>query len=432
MKPGAKRTARTRVAVAIGARVGLDKVLGVVPRVEGLDRVPSGAAIVAFNHLSPIDPFLLAWLLAEAGHADPVVLVRGDLPKIPVVSDMLEAGALRIEDDTPDDPEADADASHAFAEARRQVEAGRLVLVAPEGGVSPSLELMPLRSGAAQLAIATNAPLVPVGLFGTHRLFEGDRFRGRRGVPVSVAVGYPVMTSPAVRTTTRMLHLDMEALAERALDDYPDREEGESGAEWWPARRGGDAPSLATVIDARAEGREVWGGTGHEDPVGAEIWTEEVADEVPPPPDPDNVHASYPLHAMEHDEILEHYPRSYHRNAAQQGGRLRDLKLVVAFDMPGQPHEHHAVVHLDHHVDGVLAVISERGRILLADVDLRASATRVVAYGRVLIPHLIEADGGTVTVPAGTLATLLGVAQDQPEPGPIKDWDHVQSIHLRA
>lgn len=426
----------SRVATIVAGQVGLDTVLGVSVRGDGLDRLPGGGMVVACNHLSPVDPFLLAWLLEQAGHADPVVLLREDLPPVPVVTRLLESGVLQVEDDTPDDAgveEATA-SSEAFARARSLIASGRPVLVAPERATSPSLELMPLRTGAAALAAATGAPLVPVGMFGTHRLFDGERFRMRRGLSVTVAVGYPVDASGAVRSTTKMLHLDMEALVERAMDDYPDRAEGEDGAPWWPARRGGDAPTVGTVIDARASGQAVVGEIVAE-PMQAEVWS---PPEPAPAPAPDrsgedeDEAAPVPVQALGHDEMLQRYPRSAHRNAAQQGGNLRDLKGVLAFDLPGQPHEHHPVVHLDHHVDGRLAIHHAGGTVRLDAVDLAASPVRVVAYGRVEVDHEVATPAGVVAVPAGTLATFLGVPQDRGRPLPLQDWDHVRSIHTRA
>lgn len=427
------RAARSRIATAVRSRVGLDTVLGVHVHVDGIDRLPDGPVVLAFNHLSPVDPFLLAWVLTEAGREAPVVLVRDDVPRIPVVSHLLDAGVVQVTDDTGDQPDDDVAASDAWGPACRQLESGRAVLIAPEGGVSPSLELMPLRSGAAHLAHATDTPVVPVGLFGTNRLFEGGQLRLHRGVPVTVVIGHPVMTGRTVERTTRGLHLDLEALYERALDDYPEREDGDAGAEWWPARRGGGAPSVAAVIDARAAGHPIWGDVGHDDPVGAEVWVEPAPEELPTPPsDEDEAYELPALRAMDHDELLTNYPRSYHRNAAQQGGYLRDLKVVLAFDLPGQPTEHHAVAHLDHHLDGHLTVHGPTARLDLRGADLRTASSRVVAYGRVLVPHGVETERGRVTVPRGTLVTLLGVPQDQPTPRPLQDWEDVQSMHLRA
>ena len=423
----------SRVATVVANRMGLEQVLGVDVRVEGLDRLPQGGLVVAFNHLSPVDPFLVAWLLARAGHVDPVVLMRDDVPDVPVVTRLLESGVLQVADDTPDTVDEDPARSMAFGQARDQVAAGRPVLIAPERGVSPSLELMPLRSGAAALATETGAPLVPVGLFGTHRPFDGDRFRFRRGVPVTVTFGHPVLVGSSVRHTTKMLHLDMEALHERALDDYPDREAGEAGAAWWPARRGGEAPSLAAVIDARADGRAVVGDPGDEDLVAAEVWQDDAVAMPEVPADlPEDDALPAPVRAMGHDELLERYPRSYHRNAAQQGGYLRDLKGVVAFDVPRQPHQHHPVVHLDHHVDGRLTIFTDEQRMRLDQVDLSASPARVVVYGRVEVPLVVDTPDGPVPVPAGTLATFLGVPQDRQRPIPITDWEMVKSLHMQA
>ena len=424
----------SRVATIVAGQVGLDSVLGVTTHVDGLDRIPDGGVVLAFNHLSPVDPFLLAWLAEQAGHAEPVVLLRDDLPQVPVLTRLLESGVLQVEDDTPDDADvAEATAtSEAFGRAKALLAAGRPVLVAPERSTSPSLELMPLRTGAAALAAAAGVPLVPVGLFGTHRLFDGDRFRRGRGLAVTVSVGYPVDAAGPVRRTTKMLHLDLEALVERALDDHPDREEGEAGAPWWPARRGGDAPTIGTVIDARAAGQAVVGEIVDES-VQAEVWTPpDTGDGAAATTAPEAEWPAVPVQALGHDEMLERYPRSAHRNAAQQGGNLRDLKGVLAFDLPGQPHEHRPVVHLDHHVDGHLVVHHDHGTVQLDSVDLSASPVRVVVYGRVAVAHEVSTPDGPLTIPVGTLATFLGVPQDRDRPLPLQDWDHVRSLHTRA
>ena len=423
----------SRVATVVAGQVGLDTVLGVRTQADGLDRLPVGGMVLACNHLSPVDLFLLAWLVEQAGHPDPVVLLREDLPQVPVLTRLLESGSLQIEDDTPDEAgEHEAAAtSEAFVRARTLLGEGHPVLMAPERATSPSLELMPLRTGAAALAAAADVPLVPVGLFGTHRLFDGERFRRGRGLTITVSVGYPVDAGGPVRRTTKMLHLDLEALVERALDDHPDREEGEAGAPWWPARRGGDAPTVGTVIDARAAGDAVVGDIAGE-PVEAEVWAppEDVA--AVAPASADDGGPSVPVQAIPHEEMLERYPRSAHRNAAQQGGNLRDLKGVLAFDLLGQPHEHHPVVHLDHHLDGQLVIHHDAGTVRLDAVDLSASPVRVVVYGRLARSHEVATPSGPVTVPAGTLATFLGVPQDRDRPLPLQDWDHVRSIHTRA
>jgi hypothetical protein len=297
---------------------------------------------------------------------------------------------------------------------------------------------MPLRSGAARLALHTGAPLVPVGLFGTHRLFDGDQYVPRRGVPVSVSFGYPVMPSSSARAMTKLLRTDMEALLERALDDYADRELGESGTPWWPARRGGGAPSFAAVVDQRAAGPPVVEATD-DDPVGAEIWAEDLSPGTMVPieqpveearqPDPAR---DAPIVSLTKEQIAELYPRSFHRNAAQQGGYLADLRVVLAFDVFGQPHEHHQGVNLDHHLDGKLTVHTDRHRILLSDVDLSSTASRVIVYGQLQAAHVVHTPNGSVAVPPGTLVTLLGVPDASPRPEPIKDWRYVQGLFGRA
>ena len=189
---------------------------------------------------------------------------------------------------------------------------------------------------------------------------------------------------------------------------------------------------MGSVIDARAAGKPLAGDTPEEDLVGAEVWQD---DAVVMPPESELLvddAPSVPIQALSHEQLQERYPRSFHRNAAQKGGYLRDLKGVVAFDVPGQPTLHHPVVHLDHHVDGRLTIFTHDERLRLAEVDLAASPVRVVVYGRVEVPLEVRGDAGTTVVPAGTLATFLGVPQDRQEPEPITDWDTVRSLYVQA
>lgn len=415
-----------RAAFAVGLRMGLDRTLGVRPDVAGLHALPDGGKVVAFNHLSPLDPFVLAWVLADAGHDDPVVLLRDDAPSSPLVAALTAAGSLTVEPDDSSDRDT-------FTRALDQLSQGRTVLMAPERATSPSLELMPLRSGPARLATTAGVPLVATGMFGTHRLFDANgQVRLRRNVPIHIAFGHPVMPAATVHGVTKMLRLDLEALYEQVLDDYPDREVGaDTEADWWPARRGGGAPSFATVIDAG--GIDAWTDAWDPDPADVDVWADDTDPGAPTHPvgltdDEQDEADRYPIHGLTADEIAQLYPRSFHRNQAQQGGYLRDLKAVLAFDRPGQPTETHGMVHLDHHADGKLTVHTPGGRVVVNAAELSVSPVRVLVYGRLLEPHLVD---GTVA-PSGTVMTVLGVPQHEETPEAITDWQAVDSILHRA
>jgi 1-acyl-sn-glycerol-3-phosphate acyltransferase len=74
--------------------------------------------------------------------------------------------------------------------------AGGAVVIYPEGTTTREPELWPMRgrTGAARLALATGAPVVPVAMWGPQKLFDPrtKRFSLRPRIPVTVVAGPPV------------------------------------------------------------------------------------------------------------------------------------------------------------------------------------------------------------------------------------------------
>ncbi len=160
-------------------------------RVLGADRVPRGAAVVAANHISPLDGVLLGiatgrtarrmtrfLAAAEFFHGHWFSWVLRFYRQIPVRRGGRDAGAL------------DRAVSTAAA--------GALVGIFPEGRVNPRPEagLERGHTGVARIAIATSAPVVPVGIWGTqHRWSRAGLSLGRPLRPV-VALAYGEAVAP--------------------------------------------------------------------------------------------------------------------------------------------------------------------------------------------------------------------------------------------
>lgn len=133
-------------------------------RVTGIHHVPfAGPAILAFVHISVLDGPCLAIEVAWRRRRAVRFLVAAevfDLPaigwllrryrQIPIRRGRSDAGAL----------------DEAIATIRR----GALAAIAPEGEANPKPgELQRIRSGIARIALPTGAPVIPVGVWGTHR-----------------------------------------------------------------------------------------------------------------------------------------------------------------------------------------------------------------------------------------------------------------------
>lgn len=100
------------------------------------------------------------------------------------------------------------DRQAALAQALLLLDAGEAVVLFPEGTISPSFVPAAPRQGAARLALASGAPLVPFATWGGQRARhpEHPSLRGDR-VLLVVAFGTPVPVAPdddATAVTARL------------------------------------------------------------------------------------------------------------------------------------------------------------------------------------------------------------------------------------
>jgi putative phosphoserine phosphatase/1-acylglycerol-3-phosphate O-acyltransferase len=155
--------------------------------IEGTDRIPTdGPVILVGNHRSYFDPLTIGFAMARTGR--PVrFLGKKEVFDAPVVGQITGAlGGIRVERGSGSDEPLQA-AADALA-------AGEAVALMPQGTIprgraffEPELKG---RWGAAKLAALTKAPVVPIGLWGTEKVWP----RNAR-TPNVLAVGHP----PTVR-----------------------------------------------------------------------------------------------------------------------------------------------------------------------------------------------------------------------------------------
>jgi 1-acyl-sn-glycerol-3-phosphate acyltransferase len=219
--------------------------------VTGIDRVPAGASILAFNHISYTDAFVTGLPLVAARRRARF-LVKRELFSWPVIG-WLATKALMIPVDRGDRSAR----AQALDEAVSFLEAGELVLIAPEQTISRSFELLPLRTGAVRIAQQAGVPIVPSANWGSQRFMTKGRARQWRfRLPVEVAYGEPIHIGsdddPA--EVTARLETAMQKLLEACMARYPDAPTRQD--DWWqPARLGGSAPDHDTVVaEHRARG----------------------------------------------------------------------------------------------------------------------------------------------------------------------------------
>lgn len=216
------------------------KALAVDLRTIGHEHIPTaGPAILASNHVGYLD-FAFVMLAPPWPRRQVAFLARRELFDHPVAGPLL----VRLEQigvDVHGDPTA------ALAIAADRLRGGDLVGLHPEGTISPSFLPRTGRSGAIRLARETGAPIIPVAVWGGHRLLTKWRPRSlHRGIVVTTRYGTPFHPgdgSPAEETAALMARI--RALLEVSWRTYPQRP-APAPDDWWvPAHLGGSAPTLA-------------------------------------------------------------------------------------------------------------------------------------------------------------------------------------------
>jgi 1-acyl-sn-glycerol-3-phosphate acyltransferase len=172
-----------------------------------LSPLPKGPKILALNHPSTSDPFLLLTLTRE-----PItILITDVLFKIP-----LFGWFLKYVHQIPVDPQHGC---LAYTQAKKVLEAGGTLGVFVEGGITErGLKASKPKSGAVRLALETGVPIIPIGLHlkseKIHHLksnIKTEQVVGRwyfRG-PVTITIGKPIYPSGPIENwaaVTRHTH----------------------------------------------------------------------------------------------------------------------------------------------------------------------------------------------------------------------------------
>jgi 1-acyl-sn-glycerol-3-phosphate acyltransferase len=130
------------------------------------EKIPAtGGCILVFNHVSHVDPLTAAHIVYDHGRK-PRYLAKSGLFKNPALARFFTAaGQIPVE-------RLSKNAKGAFDAAVDAVNAGGCVVVYPEGTLTRDPDLWPMtgKSGAARIALATGAPVIPVGQWGAHNL----------------------------------------------------------------------------------------------------------------------------------------------------------------------------------------------------------------------------------------------------------------------
>ncbi|PZR63321.1 MAG: 1-acyl-sn-glycerol-3-phosphate acyltransferase [Chloroflexi bacterium] len=206
-------------------------------QIIGLHHIPrSGPFILVANHCSQADPPLLGWATGYQTGRVIHFMAKIEMRHWPVVGWLAAQSGVFFIRRGESDRAAQRLALGLLAD-------GDAIAVFPEGTRSRDGKLQAGRPGAALLALRSGAPLVPVGIAGTHRLFASGR--GPRRSRMTIRIGPPLGLG----------HQPDGRLDRRALAEGTSRMMAAIAALLPVAQRGARG-GVADPVAARAEDRE--------------------------------------------------------------------------------------------------------------------------------------------------------------------------------
>src|SRR5215475_6311998 len=129
---------------------------------QGAELIPKeGGIVLVTNHVSHFDPIAFGHFVYDAGRF-PHFLAKSGVFKIPVLGRIIgkleQIPVYRLSTDAP----------QAYRDAVAAVERGEAVIIYPEGTITRDPDLWPMagKTGAARVALATGAPVIPIAQWG--------------------------------------------------------------------------------------------------------------------------------------------------------------------------------------------------------------------------------------------------------------------------
>lgn len=200
---------------------------------QGLENIPSsGGALIALNHTSYVD-WIPASLAAKERKRRLRFMIKAEMQEIKAVNYVIKHTQLIPVDRTV--------GAEAFAVAVQRLKEGELVGLHPEATISRSYELREFKTGAARMAMEARVPVVPMIVWGAHRIWPKDHPKNlfRNKIPIAVSIGTPMWPHGDVEQFNTALRQVMKTMLYKVQEEYPHPE----GEYWVPRRLGGSAPT---------------------------------------------------------------------------------------------------------------------------------------------------------------------------------------------
>jgi 1-acyl-sn-glycerol-3-phosphate acyltransferase len=238
------------------AAKALVKVMGWRVTVRGAEHLPDeGPVVLAINHAGYLDFVFAAWacILEKKRY------IRF-LAKKEVFDHKIAGPLMRGMKHIPVDREGDP--AQALDLAIEALHRGEVIGTFPEATINRSFVPGRAKTGTVRMAQASGATIIPVAVWGAHRILTKGRPRNfQRKVAILVNIGpiFAVDLKEDPRAATDGLMETIRDLLADAQKRYPQKPAGEDDRWWLPVHLGGTAPTpeeVASTLPAAAPKEE--------------------------------------------------------------------------------------------------------------------------------------------------------------------------------
>lgn len=146
--------------------------------IKGKENVPKRGAILAANHSSYLDPFLICYAFDEKIH----FLVKNSFNVIPIKYFLKSTGQIFVAENS----------LKYIRNALKILLDDGIVGIFPEGQRSKNGRLLNGKSGIANLSYHSNAPIVPIAIIGAHETFPRGAFLPKIKKNIEIKIGKPI------------------------------------------------------------------------------------------------------------------------------------------------------------------------------------------------------------------------------------------------
>lgn len=178
------------------------KVMGMDLEMRGLENIPDCATLTAYSHQSLLDAFPLIAYMPNTQS----MVAKKELESTPLLAAWMKAGKCIF---------IDRSSARAGMKCIMQgvdlLENNINVTIAPEGTRNNGGELLDFKGGAFMMATKSGAPILPVAIEGTNRMFEGNGKKLRKG-KVILSVLPPIETKGLSRPEEKALPEQVRAI----------------------------------------------------------------------------------------------------------------------------------------------------------------------------------------------------------------------------